>query len=60
MGWGLRGFLEHAKAKDVGHEGEPTQVSSNPPQTIQLEKQRDPNRKDLCAGGHTNSRGNGQ
>lgn len=32
------------------------EVGSNLPQTVRLEKQRDPNRKGLCAGGHPNSK----
>lgn len=32
------------------------EVGSSLPQTVRLEKQRDPNRKGLCAGGHPNSK----
>lgn len=38
MRWRQRGFLESAKAKDVDHEGELTEVGSNAPQIVQVEK----------------------
>lgn len=42
---------------DHGGEGGLTEVSSNPPQTVQLEKQRNLNRNGLYEGSHTNSGG---
>lgn len=56
-GMGAEGLPESSKNK-VDHEGEPTKVSSNLPQTVQLEKRSDPNRKGLT-GRHPNSKGSG-